>query len=193
MRLKDIAEQDLSERDDYKSYYGGPFSTPVLGGVCKTISSDRIVEEEYRFIDKTRYSFKIDGQSIPFAAVRKTPRRVNLFRRGYNVKLAILPCMLPIAIDSLIEHIQTYGGISRKDNAVLEELLNTYQSMQKERIEKVRFNHFIKRIDHYLFRMEQRIKFKEQCKKFRKDYKEMSSNYKQSILFSFVKKKQKPL
>ena len=70
MRLKELAEKELKEGDDFKVHPTYNFrQSPRVNDIGTRIISDYIIEEKFRFGDKTRYMIKKDGQEIPFATV----------------------------------------------------------------------------------------------------------------------------
>jgi hypothetical protein len=143
MRLNELATRELNGKDDFK-FYGFNGNISVVNDIEYTYNSEKIKGEYFRFSDKIRFSLKIDDQEVPFATVTRSKRLV--FPDNYDVRVEILPCMIPQALEGLVQYMQTHPVISgdsfskndarpyvREIQAVQRELNNILESTLFER------------------------------------------------------------
>ena len=82
---------------------------------------------------------KKDGQEIPFATVEALEGSKQFYLFGerdeeYRVRLTILPCMIPSALESLTSHMQSHSfyktndKMMNKTKVLLSELLKTLET-----------------------------------------------------------------
>ena len=113
MRLKELAVNRLIEGDDFKHYcFRG--NIPVFNDIGSEYNSESIKGEYFRFTNKIRFSLKIDGQEIPFATMT-WPKREVFSDNKYEVRVEILPCMIPKALEGLAIYAQEHPVISGKN------------------------------------------------------------------------------
>lgn len=135
MKLKDLAEKALANEEDGR-FFGWCGDIPRINNIWSTHTYPFLQIESFRISDKSRWSFEIDGEYIPFANVRE---KKNLFGTKYNIELQILPCMIPKAVESLAKYVQDCYSISganasnskaglQEANAIRDKLYNLLES-----------------------------------------------------------------
>jgi hypothetical protein len=131
MGLKELAKAELAESEDYRFHYWYQ-NFPVRNDICWTIYSEKLKSESFRFSHDTILSLKMDGEEIPFARIKEI-KRLFLPKR-YSVKVEILPCMIPQALEALSLYMQTDAFINNDAFSKGEVMpkINQIKAVQKE-------------------------------------------------------------